>query len=194
MTTRIIHACLVSALAIGGLAACDQAFEKHEIVRAGDQTFLLNTKTGETKLIDGTNLVPVTKTFVPVGAEHVARAKTWPAQTIVDLPGVTFTVRTKYRDGKMLWRVVAGPFDGALAEAYSHGIKALGPTVLFALYDEDGFKIGETGEVKIGTGARTVNAKNEIVELNWMGEQPMSLDTYQAAAYVGTQWYGFERN
>lgn len=183
------------ALAVVALTACDQTGGKHEIVRAGNQTYLLNKATGEAKLIEGSTLLPVRSPDPSGGNEPFKKAKNWPEQAINDLPGVKFKVRTKYRDGAMVWAIEAGPFPGELEQAYK-GIR-LGaltqPTVMFELYDEEGFKTGDAIEVKIRLGSRTVNEKNEVIELNWSGTQPMSADTYRSAAFLSTRWFGFKK-
>lgn len=190
----ILKAALVST-AVLTLAGCDQVSGKHEIVRAGNQTFLLNKGTGDAKLIDGTSLVVVKTPEPTAGSEPYKKAKAWPEQSINDLQGVKFKLRTKYRDGTMLWSVEANPFAGELEQAYK--AMQLGglaqPTVMFELYDDEGFKTGDAIEIKIRLGSRTVNAKNEVVELNWSGTQPMSPDTYRSADFVSTRWYGFKK-
>lgn len=185
---------LMSVAAIT-LTACDQFSGKHEIVRAGNQTFLLNKATGEAKLIDGASLVAIKAPEPTAGGEPYKKAKTWPEQSINDLQGVKFKLRTKYRDGAMLWTIEAGPFAGDLEQVYK--ATQLGsltqPTVLFELYDDEGFKTGDAIELKVRYGSRTVNSKNEVIELNWSGMQPMTPDTYHSAAFVSTRWYGFKK-
>ena len=176
------------------LGGCDQLSGKHEIVRAGNQTFLLNKSNGEVKLIDGTALLAV-KTPDPTGNESFKKAKTWPQQAINDLQGVKFKLRTKYRDGAMLWAVVASPFVGELEQRYKlTQIGALTqPTVMFELFDEEGFRVGDAIDVKIRLGSRTVNEKNEVTELNWSGTLPMSEETYKSASFASLRWYGFKK-
>lgn len=184
----------VSAAALT-LTACDQISSKHEIVRAGSQTFLLNTATGDAKLIDGTSLVAVKAPEPTPSNDPYKKAKTWPEQAINDLQGVRFKLRTKYRDGAMQWSVEASPFAGELQQVYK-GTQITAftqPTVMLELYDDEGFKTGEAIEVKVRLGSRTVNAKNEVIELNWSGAQTMSPDTYRSAAFVSTRWYGFKK-
>lgn len=185
---------IVSA-AVLTLTACDQISVKHEIVRAGNQTFLLNKATGEAKLIDGAALVAVKAQEPTAGGEPFKKAKVWPEQSINDLQGVKFKLRTKYRDGAMLWNIEAAPFPGELEQTYK-AIQLgsiIKPTVMFELYDDEGFKTGEVIEVKVRLGSRTVNAKNEVIELNWSGTQPMTPDTYRSAASISTRWYGFKK-
>jgi len=177
------------------LAACDQTVGKHEIVRAGNQTFLLNKVTGDAKLINGASLEAVKAPEPTAEGETVKKAKTWPEQTINALQGVTFEVRTKYRDGVMLWNIKAGPFSGELEKSYkaTQPDSSVQPTVFFELYDDEGFKTGEAIELKIRRGSRTVDSKSEVVELNWTGTQQMTPDTYSAASSVSTKWYGFNK-
>lgn len=177
------------------LTGCDQLAGKHEIIRAGNQTFLLNKATGDAKLIDGTSLVAVKVPEPTAGGEPYKKAQSWPDQSINDLQGVTFKLRTKYRDGAMLWNVKAGPFQGELEKAYK-GTQIgslVQPTVMLELRDDEGFRTGEAIELKIRLGSRTVNEKNEVVQLNWTGTQPMTPETYRSAAFVGTRWYGFSK-
>lgn len=177
------------------LASCEQIAGKHEIVRAGTQTFLLNKVTGEAKVIDGTSLVAVKAPEPTAGGEPFKIAKAWPEQSINDLQGVQFKLRTKYRDGAMLWSIEAGPFPGELEQTYK-AIQLgslLQPTVMFELYDDEGFKTGDAIELKVRLGSRTVNTKNEVMALSWSETQPMTPDTYRSAAYVSTRWYGFKK-
>ena len=185
---------IVSAVVLT-LTACDQISVKHEIVRAGNQTFLLNKATGEAKLIDGAALVAVKAPEPTAGGEPLKKAKVWPEQSINDLQGVKFKLRTKYRDGAMLWNIEAAPFPGELEQTYKaiQLASIIQPTVMFELYDDEGFKTGEVIEVKVRLGSRTVNAKNEVIELNWSGTQPMTPDTYRSAASISTRWYGFKK-
>lgn len=192
MSIRTLAAATAALLA---LTACDQIAGKHEIVRAGNQTFLLNKATGDAKLIDGASLVAVKAPEPTAGGEPFKMAKTWPEQSINDLQGVKFKLRTKYRDGAMLWSIEAGPFPGELEQTYKATQigSLLQPTVMFELYDDEGFKTGEAIELKVRLGSRTVNSKNEVMELNWSGTQPMTPDTYRSAAFVSTRWYGFKK-
>ncbi|MBX3661849.1 MAG: hypothetical protein KF804_05310 [Burkholderiales bacterium] len=185
---------VVLSAAIFTLTACDQISGRHDIVRAGNQTFLINKATGEAKLIDGTTLVAVKALEPTASGEPFKKAKTWPEQSINDLQGVKFKLRTKYRDGAILWIVEAGPFSGDLEKVYkaTQPSSVVQPTVMLELYDDEGFKIGEPIEFKIRHGSRTVNSKNEVMELNWSGAQPMTPDTYRSAAFVNTRWYGFK--
>ena len=190
----LIHKLVLLAVVLN-LAACDQISAKHEIVRAGNQTFLLNKTTGEAKLIDGTSLVAVKAPEPTAGGEPFKMAKAWPEQSINDLQGVKFKLRTKYRDGAMLWSIEAAPFPGELEQTYK-AIQLgspLQPTVMIELYDAEGFKTGDAIELKVRLGSRTVNSKYEVVELSWSGTQPMTPDTYRSAAFVSTRWYGFKK-
>jgi len=191
----LIRKLAVLSAAVFALTACDQISGKHDIVRAGNQTFLINRATGEAKLIDGTTLVTV-KALEPIAnGEPFKKAKTWPEQSINDLQGVKFNLRTKYRDGAILWTIEAGPFPGELEKVYkaTQPGSMVQPTVMFELYDDEGFKTGEAIELKIRHGSRTVNSKNEVMKLNWSGAQPMTPDTYRSAAFVSTRWYGFKK-
>lgn len=192
----LIRTFAAASAALFTLTACDQIAGKHEIVRAGNQTFLLNKATGDASLIDGSTLVAVRAPAPTAGAEAFTKAKTWPEKSINDLQGVKFKLRTKYRDGAMLWNIEAGPFTGELEQTYKATQlgSLLQPTVMFDLYDDEGFKIGEPIELKIRLGSRTVDSKNEVVELSWSGAQPMTPDTYRSAAFVSTRWFGFKKD
>lgn len=183
---------IASLLALSG---CDQISGKYEIVRAGSQTFLLNRSSGEAKVVDGVALIPV-KDADPANADaSFKQAKPWADQVINDLPNVKFKVRTKYRDGAMLWNVEGGPFPGELEKAYKATTvdSYQQPTLLIELYDSDGFKTGEAIELKIRMGTRTVNQKNEVYALSWTGTQPMTAETYRAASYISTRWFGIAK-
>jgi hypothetical protein len=189
-----IHKLAIVLVAVFALAACDQTSGKHEIVRAGNQTFLLNKATGEAKLIDGAAMVAVKAPELTATGEPFTKAKAWPEQSINDLKDVKFKLRTKFRDGAMLWNIEAAPFAGELEKTYK-AIQLgspIQPTVMFELYDDEGFKTGEMIEIKLHLGARIVDTKNEVMELNWSGTQPMTPDTYRSAASVRTRWYGFK--
>jgi hypothetical protein len=165
-------------------------------VRAGEQTYLLNKSTGETKIISGTTLVTVKSPDLSLDGEPFKKAKSWPDSSINDLPDVKFRLRTKYRDGAMLWAIEASPFQGALEQSYKAAStdKMRQPTVLFELYDDDGFRIGDAIELKIKDGSRTVNEKNEVLLLSWSGTQPMSSESYRSAAFASTRWFGFGKD
>lgn len=177
------------------LAGCDQIGEKYSIVRAGDQTFLLNKSTGDAKLIDGTSLIAVKPPDAAPANEPFNNAKTWPEQYINDLPDVKFKLRTKYRDGSMLWTVAAGPFQGPLEKEYKRtGADALRqPTVHLELYDQEAFTTGDAIEINVRSGTRTVNEKGEVQSLAWSGSQTMSAETYRSAVFVSTKWFGFSK-
>ncbi|WGG52166.1 hypothetical protein [Rugamonas sp. DEMB1] len=177
------------------LTGCDQLAAKHEIVRAGNQTFLLNKSTGDAKLIDGTSLVAVKQPDSASANEPFKKAKNWEEQSITDLQGVKFKLRTKYRDGSMLWIVEATPFQGALENIYKAAkIEDLRqPTVHLELSDDERFKTGESIAIMIRMGTRTVNEKGEIASLSWSGTQTISAETYRSAAFVSTKWFGFSK-
>ncbi len=71
------------------LVACDQNSGKHEIVHAGNQTFLLNKVTGETKVIIGTSLFTVKEPLPTTSGDAYKKAKIWPEQAINDLKGAS---------------------------------------------------------------------------------------------------------
>ena len=137
--------------------------------------------------------------FSRIEADHGAKLRAFKRlfslHPLNDLQGVKFKLRTKYRDGAMLWSIEAAPFPGELEQTYK-AIQLgspLQPTVMIELYDAEGFKTGDAIELKVRLGSRTVNSKNEVVELSWSGTQPMTPDTYRSAAFVSTRWYGFKK-
>ena len=85
------------------LAGCDQISGKFEIVRAGNQTYILNKNTGDAQLIDGVALIKV-KSPEPVATDAASKqARSWPPQVIPQLENLKLAVRTKYRDGRMMY-------------------------------------------------------------------------------------------
>ena len=182
--------------AIHSATGCDKIGGGFEITRAGSQTFLLNKSTGEAKLVEGTTLIQLKPQEAAQSPGGPKPAKSWQEQSINDLPDVKFKLRTKYRDGAMLWNVEATPYRGALETVYSStsSPSLRQPTVFLELYDAEGFKTGEQIEIKVRFGTRTVDGKGEVQSMSWSGSQVMSADTYNSASFVSTRWFGFSKD
>jgi hypothetical protein len=189
---RTFPAILFTALLLAG---CDA---KYEIVRAGSQTFVLNKHSGDAQLVQGSTLVPVTKQLPSELESTARRAKSWPSQDVSQLGDIKLVVRTKYRDGELLYEVVARPFAGRLEREFSGTSGEFGrqPTLMIDFEDEDGFRAGEPIELKIrgGQGTRILNEKGEAHALSWTGSQPMSVETYAALKSQSVRWYGFSKD
>lgn len=172
------------------ISGCDRNVGNHEIIHAGNQTFLLDKATGKTDLIEDTTLVPIRELdTAAVGA------KSWPVQTIPQLGNVQLTIRTKYRDGHMLYAIDAMPFAGSLEKAFSETQDYLRqPTIYLDMYDIDGFQTGEPIALVIRGATRVVDEKGKVHGLSWNGSQPMSSETYKAAATQSVTWAGFDKN
>jgi hypothetical protein len=182
---------LTTAVLFIFVAGCDG--RNYEIVRAGDQTFLVEKSTGSTRLIEGTSFVEVKARPAVLPDDSAGRAKSWPAQDIPQLDNIKISTRTKYRDGKLLYSVEATPFKGRLEKEFAaNRATYLGqPTVFLDFYDSDGFAVGEPLELRVPGATRIVNAKGEAHALSWTGTQTMTLDTYRAAQYQSVRWAGF---
>lgn len=179
------------------LAGCNQSSDKFEIVRAGTQTFVLNKSSGDAHVIDGVSLVKVT---VPesVGTDSVSKqAKNWPVQEIPQLGNLKLVLRTKFRDGRMMYSVEVTPFQGRLEKEYLGGSSDYlrQPTIYIDLYDEDGFATNEPIDLKIrgGGATRVVNVKGEPYALSWSGSVPMSLNAYRASITQSVRWAAFSK-
>lgn len=173
------------------VAGCDNTAGKFEIVRAGNQTLLLNKASGETKLIDGTSLIAVKSP----DASPSDKGKEWPDLTIPQLGDVNISIRTKYRDGRMLYTVTATPFQGRLQKDYQlqQTNYALQPVLIIDLTDSDEFRVGEPLELKLRGATRIVNNKGETHSLSWTGSQAMSAESYKAIFSQGVRWAGFSK-
>ncbi len=195
------HRVFSSALVIGmvfGLTGCDQMGGKFEIVRAGNQTFVLNKATGDTQLIEGQLLVKVQVRGDNAEDEVLKQVKSWPLLTISPIGDLKLSVKTKYRDGKMQYQIDLEPFQGRLEKEFNAaGLDfARQPIIFVDFYDEDEFRISDAIELKIngGGGTRVVNDKGEPYALVWRGSQAMSLEAYRAARKHSIRWSGFAKN
>lgn len=179
------------------LSGCDKISNRFDIVRAGNQTFVLNKSTGEAKEIQGTVLLPIKEVEAVPNDEVSKQAKNWPAREIPQLGNIKPTVKTKYRDGQMLYSVEATPYTGTLENEYnlakSDYIRQ--PTIYIDFSDADGFSIGIPIELKVrgGGATRVVNEKGEAYALAWTGAQSMTVGTYKAAVSQSVRWAGFAK-
>lgn len=178
---------LQALVALPFLASCDFPGSKFEIVRSGNQTYLLNKQTGDSKLIDGTTLVDMRST--EFSSPEVAKAKAWPAQKLPGVGQVSLAINTKYRDGTMLYVVTASPYEGSLAKAatQSSGVADIN----FTLYDVDSFEIGQAVELPLSSGLRVIDDKGKPTAMRWAGSRGMSSATYREAAVVSFGWKNF---
>jgi hypothetical protein len=184
---------LAGAILLLAVTGCDKDRSSYEIVRAGDQTFLIEKATGHTRVIEGTSLIEVQP---PPAVSHdasVNRAKTWPAQDIAALDNMKLVTRTKYRDGSLLYSVEATPFKGRLEKEFTAAPRTyLGqPTVFIDFYDSDGFSVGQPLELTVRGATRLVNDKGEANALSWRGTQEMSVEAYRSVAYQNFRWANF---
>ncbi len=176
------------------ISGCDQLTAKHEIVRAGDQTLLVETRSGNVKIIKDSQMMLVKEMVEAPGDDPAKQAKVWPDEKIPQLGEVTLSIRTKYRDGKMLYMVQATPFVGKLGEAYASTTKGFVAQPMFYLdfFDADGFPSGESIDLDIRGSTRIVNAKGEPQGFSWTGSAAMSLEAYRDAAMTSVRWGGFD--
>jgi hypothetical protein len=194
---RKLGSAVIGAAVLAGAAGCDGVVSgKFELVHAGNQTYLLNKSTGEAKLVTGARLVAV----VPGDEGKDAtfqKTKTWADETVGDLKDVKFSIRTKHRDGEMMYIVTGGPFAGPLERAWNAASLLDGsrPSVIFFdLIDEEGFKVGEPIEIRMRDGTRTVDEKGVVSEMRWTGSKTMTVETYREAKSVGTRWSGLPKD
>lgn len=187
----------IVAVAVVGLtvSGCDLGLSKskYEIVRAGNQTFLLEKDTGRAQVIEGASLIDVKPLEIVPQDNSASRAKTWPVQSIPQLDNISLVTKTKYRDGMLLYSVEATPFKGRLEKEFNSSKTGYlrRATIYLDLYDSDGFSIGEPVELQIGGATRIVNDKGEPHALSWAGSQAISLDAYRSGAYQNVRWAGF---
>jgi len=171
--------------------------EQFEIVRAGSQTLVLNKSSGDVQVIDGVSLIKV-KVPESGSTDFVSKqAKSWPVQEIPQLGNLKLVMRTKFRDGRMMYSVEATPFQGKLEKEYLGGGSDYlrQPTIYIDLYDEDGFATSQPIDLKIrgGGATRVVNEKGESYALSWAGSVPMSLDAYRASINQSVRWAAFSK-
>jgi len=166
------------------LVGCDKWNEDYELVRAGDSTYLLNTKSGETRLLAGNTLVPIKA--ADLKDPTLGTAKTWPGYTPTE--GLKLAVRTKYRDGQMLYVVEASPFSGRLAKEFSSSANA---AIVLDLYDSDGFVAAEPIRLRLREGTQLVDSKGVTQSLSWSGAQAAPTESYGAVETISVRWVGF---
>jgi hypothetical protein len=166
---------------------CEKLTSKHRIVHAEGQTFLLEEKSGEVKLIQGAAIIPI-----KVVDGSATDARIWPPQNLPNLGNVKLAIKTKYRDGSMLYAVSATPFKGTLEKAWIGSTAAISPTLLLDLMDKDQFRIGETISLSVSNATRIVDSKDVVMGLSWSGSQRMSVDAYQDATDPDVRWAGFD--
>ena len=178
------------------LGGCGQGADKFDVIRAGNQTFVLNKNNGDVQLVDGVSLV---KVKAPESADDRSskQAKKWPNQVIPQLDNLKLEIQTKYRDGRMMYVIVATPFDGILGKEYAgSGSNYLRePAIYIDFSDEDGFPTGDAIQLKIrgGGSTRVVNPKGEVYALSWTGSQVMTLDAYRASTTQSVRWAAFTK-
>lgn len=176
-----------SLAAICLLASCDLGTNKFDIVRAGNQTYLVNKQTGESKLIEGTTLIDVR---APDNASiETARSKIWPSQKLPNVGEISLSIKTKYRDGRMVYVITASPYDGALAKNALQSLVAA--QINFTLYDSDSFEIGQVVELPVREGSRIVDDKGKATAMQWAGSREMSSASYREAVGIVFGWKGF---
>lgn len=169
------------------LAGCEQGNGTYDIVRAGNQTFVLNKKSGDAKLVVGTKLLPLGEGAQPDGIP----AKQWPAIDIPQLGDLQLQARTKYRDGQMHYVMTAGPFEGRLEKEWSNAVnQSARPTLTVELSDADGFT---TGEIKLvlRESTRVMGNDGKVNAVTWAGSADMSQETYRATTGHNVRWSGF---
>lgn len=160
-----------------------------EITGSASGTYLLNKETGEVQLIAGTRLLPVQ---APSPAEGAAgNAKNWPAENPIGAPGTTVTVRTKYRDGQMLYEVTATPLDGVLKDVYED--RSREAAFILQMLDIDAFPVGEEIDLVLRRGTPVVNLEGVATKLPWTGSASMSEASYRALSSSQIGWRGFPR-
>lgn len=170
------------------LAGCLEKEPPYEITGSASGTYLLNKETGEVKLIVGARLFPVAEPSSQ--ADAVGMAKTWPPQTPSGVPGVTVILRTKYRDGEMIYEAEASPYIGVL-ETTRGSMGRIGAAFTLHLYDADAFQVGDKTDLILREATPVVDEKGTPALLQWTGSIPMSESTYNAVTGIGVGWRGF---
>jgi len=185
MLNKPIRNVAFAAVLLMSVVGCEKLTAKHQIVRAGEQTFLLEQTSGEVKLIQGTAIIPI-----KVVGELATEAKVWPDYNLPNVADIKLSIHTKYRDGKMLYLVEASPFKGTLENAWGGANSS--PAFHVDFTDRDRFRVGEVISLLVRDATRIVASKGEIVSLSWTGSQPMSIDAYQEVDHPEVRWSGFE--
>lgn len=180
----IILATVAASILLGG---CLQKESPFEVTATDNGAYLLNKDTGELKFIVGTRLLPVEAPSTTVEASM--SAKTWPADKPTGTPGVSIELRTKYRDGQMLYIAEASPYEGLLERARLTRFATAAYSVY--LYDSDGFPTSDKLDLALREGTPVVGADGKLMSLQWSGSIPMSAVTYAAIQSTNTGWSGF---
>lgn len=186
------HFALSIVVASVPLVGCDLLPGKFELVTAvGGQSYLVNRQSGEVRLVDGNNLIPV-KPVDAGSASASSMVRAWPGVKLPSLGELTISARTSYRDGKMLYSVSARPYAGPLEKQDKQLSSLASFTVEF--YDQDQFLVHKIHLPMRGTDgnrSRIVDEKGDPQYVQWEGAIPMSRDTYEALAGSNVKWAGF---
>jgi len=97
----------------------------------------------------------------------------------------------------MRYSIEATPFKGRLEKEFAGtgSDNSRQAIIVLDLYDEDGFSVGQSIELKIrdGGATRVVNEKGEPYALTWTGSLPMTLEAYRASTTQSVRWGGFSK-
>ena len=178
------------------LPGCDIGADKFQLVRAGEQTYLLNRSTGDLKSLNGATYERIAERVQQQPDESIRQMKAWPDLSFSYLPKVKFRMRTKYRDGAMLWKVEAAPFQGDLEREYQAAVSdpLRKPVVWIELFDADEFKTGSSLEVLLRRGTRLIGESGEVQALVWSGSMEMTAEAYRDARAANLRWNDFTKN
>lgn len=182
--TGTILAAAAASILLGG---CLQKEPPFEVTATGNSAYLLNKETGELKFIDGTRLLPVEAPSTGVSAS--GSAKTWGVDQPPGAPGVSVSLRTKYRDGQMLYVARATPYAGLIETTRSNRLSGAAFSIYLA--DSDNFPVGEMIDLLLRDGTPLVGSDGKPGSLEWSGSQAMSASDYAAIAGTATGWRGF---
>ena len=176
------------------LSGCGKTFDFYELVVASGKVFSLNKVTGDVKVVTDEGMLSLGNSKYSESMYATQRSKTWGPYTIIDVPKVTFQLKTKYRNGQMLWRLVAIPNAGEeekLIKELREGDKKSGH-IDFNFLDEDSFPLNSKISIDMRSSSRVVNEKGIFTSLSWEGSEQMALKTYQEGTGFTTSWRGFK--
>lgn len=179
--------CLVFLL----VASCS-AGHRYEAIDSNGQVYRIDRQSGQIASVSGDRLVvlpEVTGSPVPASDAYTLAGKmhSWDE---LDLPAFKQTthlsIKTKWKDGQLYYRVRCAPFAKGLKEAFDKGnLGNRGFTVNFS--DVDGFTLLQQG-VTLQQMTRVVDDKGQVSSLEADGNVSCSFERYRDIASVNSSW------
>jgi hypothetical protein len=166
---------------------------------AAGNFLILDTKTGNVEVLKDEQLILIPKD------KDLEQVKEYPAQNIPGMPVEIGELRTKFRDGKLLYQgyvkpIINQPQDGSnkTAEAASvlfermealweGGSQYRSRQITIQLFDKDGFEILNF-MVTRGEMTRTVDRNSNPVKLSFDGSEPISAKDFESINGYSFSW------